>query len=166
MNFVPVNPDPSLDWKKLSCVDMDHFDMKPINNFVYRYFNLLLEKLTFKKTEYPEIMEDAMFSTCFDMVTDENLHGDDIFPLGGYVTTEAFDRIQEKWADTEELMDVYCIVHNNMVIDLGRYLSFYEELNGITDCCDNPVKEEGYKSYLNRREWADEKYWCFSYLAV
>lgn len=164
--FVPVNPDPSLDWKKLSYVDAVHFDMAPINNFVYRYFNTLLEKMTFTEMEYPELMEEAMFLTCFYMVTDEKLHGDDIFPLGEYITTEAFDRIQEKWADTEELMDAYCTVHNNMVIDLSRYLSFYEELYGVTGRDKNPFIMTGYKSYLNRSEWAKEKEWCSSHPIV
>ncbi len=44
--FAPVNPDPSLDWDKLSKVDMVHYDMAPINNFIYRYFNTLLNKVT------------------------------------------------------------------------------------------------------------------------
>jgi hypothetical protein len=164
--FIPVNPDPSLDWKKLSCVDAVHFDMAPINNFIYRYFNTLLEKMTFKSMRYPKLMRNALFSTCFDMVTDENMYGNDSLSILEYVTTEAFQRIQKEKSYTEEIKDAYCAVHENMIHDLSRYLSFYEELNGITDCCDNPVKEEGYKSYLNRREWADEKYWCFSYLAV
>ena len=166
VQFVPVNPDLSWDWEKLSFVSVTPIHITHINNFIYRYFNTLLEKMTFKSMRYPKLMRNALFSTCFDMVTDENMYGNDSLSILEYVTTEAFQRIQNEKSYTEEIKDAYCAVHENMIHDLSRYLSFYEELNGITDCCDNPVKEEGYKSYLNRREWADEKYWCFSYLAV
>jgi hypothetical protein len=166
VHFVPVNPDLSWDWGKLSFVGITPIDITHINNFIYHYFNTLLEKMTFKRMRYPKLMRNALFSTCIAMVTDENMYGNDNLSILEYVTTEAFQRIQKEKYYTEEIKDAYCAVHKNMILDLSRYLSFYEELNGITDYCDNPVMEQEYKSYLNRREWADAKYWCSSYLAV
>ena len=61
--FTYVNPDPSLDWDKVSFVDIEDYDMAPIKNFVYRYFNTFLEKMTLTEMEYPELMEEAMFLT-------------------------------------------------------------------------------------------------------
>ena len=163
--FVPVNPDPSLDWKKLSYVDAVHFDMAPINNFVYRYFNTLLRKITFTKMKCSKLEEEAIFSICFAMVTDENLYGNYSSSISKYVTTELFRRILEEKADTDELKDVYRDVQYKMIVDLCRYLIFYRGLDGNAKRVKKAFSwTADYKSFLNRNEWTKEKEWCLSHL--
>jgi hypothetical protein len=164
--FVPVNLDPSLDWEKLSKVNMVHFDMAPINNFVYRYFNTLLNKVTLKETGLSKLLKELIFSTCFTMVTDENLYGDDSLSITDYIATKVFQRIWEENADKKGLLVLYSFIHLYMVNDLYHYLSFYTELNGETERVESPSMEPRYGSFLNRSEWAEEKEWCSSHPIV
>jgi hypothetical protein len=164
--FAPVNPDPSLDWDKLSKVDMVHYDMAPINNFIYRYFNTLLNKVTLKGTGLPEIMEELMFLTCFAMVTDEKLYGNDCLSITEHIRTKALRRIWEENADKKGLLVLYGLIHQYMTRDLRHYLSLYAELDGETERVDNLSMEPGCGSLLDSSEWAEEKEWCSSHPLV
>ena len=158
--FTYVNPDPSLDWDKVSFVDIEDYDMAPIKNFVYRYFNKLLEKVSLQDMGYSEILKRIMFSTCFDMVTDENLYGDKGLAILDYVLDEAFPRIGAKKSGLGKFECVYDAMRTYMLLDLQRYLDLYVELNGLIGYDENPCMTTEYKSFLNRSEWDEEREWC------
>jgi hypothetical protein len=158
--FVAVNPDTSKNWERVSFVGFEDYDMAPINNFIYRYFNTLLNKVTLKGTGFPEILEELMFSTCFTMVTDEKLYGNDCLSITEHIRTKALRRIWEENADKKGLLVLYGLIHQYMTRDLRHYLSLYAELNGETERVDNPSMEPGHESLLDSSEWAEEKEWC------
>lgn len=106
--------------KKAAIVSIKPHDFGKINNSIFSFFDDLLRVYTNMYKDKQDYENDIILFTCFNLLVDENLYGDDNKAILDYVVNTAFPRMFDSKCISEEYKEALKAFQTNLYGELCK----------------------------------------------